>query len=461
MKKKLAINGGKKLTEEFFPSQNTIGNEEKKAVLDVMNNGRLSGFRANYCPEAMGGPSVQRLEREFEKRFNSKHAISVNSATSGLQIACGAAELCHSSEVIVSPFSMTCSATAPLIWGAVPIFADIEKDHYCLDPDDVERKITHKTKAIIPVSIFGQCYDPRINEIAKKHNLIVIEDAAQAIGSDIMIMGEPFESSLGDFGTNANAKPCIERSCEIKKTGTLGDLGIFSFNFGKHITCGEGGMIMTDDDDLAARCRLLRNNGEAVIHGMPKDKRPKYYNIIGFNMRMTEIDAAIVYEQLKKLDNFINQRRNNVHVLNHYLSKIPAITPSGIRPNATHSYYVCSYQWDSTKADGLHRDKFINAVKAELTPRLGREGEGVPIGCGYIEPLYRMPIFQDRKLYKGMGDWPFMGQTYHNGDCPVCEDLWKDKLFLTLYHAPTSNTENMMTVKDAFLKVWENRDEIK
>jgi len=441
---KLAINGGEKLTEKYFPSQNTISQKEKDAVLKVMDKGRLSGYRANNCPEFNGGPSVQKLEKEFEKKFNAKHAIAVNSATSGLHVACGAAELRLHDEVIVTPFSMTCSATAPLVWNATPVFADIEKDYYCLDPDDVERKITKNTKAIIAVSIFGQPYDPRINEIAKKHNLIVIEDAAQAIGSKYTFDSQ-FKNGVFEYS---------------KAAGTLGDMGIFSFNFGKHITCGEGGMILTDNDDLAYRCRLIRNHAEAVIHGLPEKERPDYFNMIGYNLRMTEIDAAIVSEQLKKLDNFVFQRRNNVNVLNHYFNEIPAIAPSGIRPNATHSYYVCSFQWDSTKADGIHRDLFIEAVKAELTPRLGREGEGVPIGTGYIEPLYLMPIFQRRKLYRGLGHWPFGKVKYQKGDCPVCEDLYDDKLFLTLYHAPTSTTDDMELVAKAFLKVWNTRYEL-
>jgi len=387
-----------------------------------MKNGRLSGYRGNWCNEFYGGPEIQRLEKTFKEKFNSNHAIAVNSCTSGLQIACGAIGLQPGDEVIVTPYSMTCSATAPMIFGATPVFADIEKDYYCLDPDSVESKITDKTKAIIVVSLFGQPYDPRINEIAYEHNLIVIEDAAQAIGS----------------------------TYKNNYAGILGDIGVFSFNYGKHLTCGEGGMIVAHDDFLAMKCRLVSNHAEAVIDGMNKESRftanpyIRQKNMVGFNMRMTELNAAILSEQLKKLDKIIEQRIENVTYLNARLSQIPAISISPVRENCTHTYYVLSYQWDQDKADGLHRDEFTEAVKAELTSRQDREGEGIPIGNGYITPLYKMPLF-----------------NYPDDICPVCEDLSYNKLFLTLYHAPNSTLADMYDVANAFEKCWENRNEIK
>jgi len=454
---KLAIHGGDPIRTEFFPSQNTIDEKEIKAVMDIMNGGRLSGYRANWGKEFWGGPAIQALEKQWQEKFNVKHAIPCNSATSGLQIACGAIGLGPYDEVIVTPYSMTCSATAPLVWDAIPIFADIEPDYYCLDPKSIEEKITPETKAIIAVSIFGQPYSWEINKIAKKHGLMVIEDAAQAIGSHL-------------YG-----KDTPDRN-ETLAAGTLGDIGVYSFNYGKHITCGEGGMIVTDNDDLALRCRLIMNHAEAVINDMIYNKHadggliiPPRYNMLGFNMRMTELQAVIVSEQLKKFDDLLHDRKNNVQPLSHYLGEIPPITFSPTRPNCTHSYYVCSFQWDQDQADGLHRNDFINAVKAELPPRIHRESEDVQIGCGYIKPVYLFPIFQNRKLYEGCGEYPFnmspkkiKGEynNYQKGSCPVCEDLWENKLFLTLYHAPNSTPEDCMDVAKAFEKVWENRKEL-
>ncbi|MBU2685619.1 MAG: DegT/DnrJ/EryC1/StrS family aminotransferase [Gammaproteobacteria bacterium] len=457
---KLALFGGTPIREYLFPSQNTMDQREIDAVIEVMKRGRLSGYRGNWCPEFMGGPSVQQLEKEWQKRFNIKHAISVNSATSGLHVACGAIGLKQGDEVIVTPYSMTCSATAPMIYGATPIFADIEKDYFCLNPDSIEERITPNTKAIIVVSLFGQPYDIRINEIAKKHNLIVIEDAAQAVGS----MTWEYETIIAS-GLQMQTR---KDGC-TKYAGTLGDIAVYSFNYGKHMTCGEGGMLVTNNDNLALHCQLIRNHAEAIINGMPdlpifhhcfENKKTGIdievsliKNLIGFNMRMTELQAVIVSEQLKKFDELQAQRLINVCLLNGALSTIPAIEIGKIRPDCTHTYYVLPYQWNSEKADGSHRDRFIEAVKAELTEREGREGEGVPIGCGYIKPLYLMPLFQNNRFHFIL--------NYRKGSCPVCEDLWKDRLFLTLYQAPNSTQEDMQDVAEAFLKVWEYRSELK
>jgi len=432
---KLALFGGPKVREDLFPSQNTFDHEEMQAVWRVMKEGRLSGYRGSWCPEFFGGPEIQALETEWKKKFNVKHAIAVNSCTSGLHVACGAIGLTPGSEVIVTPYSMTCSSTAPMIYGAIPVFADI--DNYCaLDPKSIEERITPNTKAIIVVSLFGMPYNPKINNIAKKHGLLIIEDAAQAIGSGLSL---GYDEANGEHFIHA---------------GNLGDIGVYSFNFGKHINAGEGGIVVTNNDDLAFRVRLFANHGEAVISAMnPEESRNMISeNIVGFNMRMTELQAAIIRVQLKKLDGFIKTRRENVNTLHNILEQIPAITLSPIRDNCTHSYYVDSYLWDSKQAKNLYRDKFIEAVKAELTPRAGREGEGVPIGCGYISPLYLMPLFQQQNP---------LSPNYKKGSCPNCEDLSFNKLFLSLFHAPRSTKDDMKDVGKAFQKVWENRKELK
>ena len=414
----LAIHGGTPVREHLFPSQNTMDIRESIAVSEVMRDGRLSGYRGSWCNEFYGGPEIQALEKDWKEKFGGKHAIPVNSCTSGLQVACGAIGLQPDDEVIVTPYSMTCSATAPMLYGARPVFADVDPNTFCLNPDSVEQKITSKTKAIIVVDLFGHPFDvDEIYEIANRHDLAVIEDAAQALGA----------------------------TWKNIKTGTLGDIGVFSFNYGKHLTCGEGGMIVTDNDDLAMKCRLLSNHSEAVINGMPEVERIKYQHLPqGFNMRMTELQACIIREQMTKFDALLEKRMANVNYLIEALSGIPAIIGPRIKKNCTHTFYVLAFKWDNYFADGIHRDTFIEAVKAELTPRHDRDGEGVPIGCGYIKPLYRMPIFGVKENL-----------------CPVCEDLWQNKLFLTLYHAPNSTIEDMKDIVAAFYKVWACRDELK
>lgn len=451
---KLAVHGGNPVRKKPFPSQNTMDYHEYEAVIDIMRKGRLSGYRASWNKEFWGGPAIQALEEQWQKKFNVKHAIPVNSCTSGLQIACGAIGLePGESQIIVSPYSMTCSATAPLLWGATPVFADILEKYQSLDPKSVEEQIGPRTKAIIVVDLFGQIYNSEINKIAKKYNLIVIEDAAQAIGSHL----------YGKDTPNRN---------ETIAAGTLGDIGVYSFNYGKHISAGEGGMIVTNNDELAMKMRLLMNHSEAVINSAQLEtlrsdhilNKINFNHMFGFNMRMTELSACIISEQLKKFDDLLCQRLNNVQILNYYLNEIPPITPYPTMPKNTNSYYVCSFEFDNKKSDGISRNTFINAVKAELPPRIGRENEDCGIGNGYIKPIYLMNLFQDRKQQKKFQKSAFATfpiTNYEKGSCPVAEDLYENKLFLTILHAPNSTTEDMKDICNAFEKVWENRDELK
>jgi len=448
---KLAINGGPKIRTKLFPSQITTGEEEAQAAAAVIRSGRLSHFRGSWNKNFYGGEQIQALENEWAKKFNVKSAISVNSATSGLIVACGAIGLAPGDEVIVTPWSMSCSATAPLWWNAIPVFCDIEYDHYCLDPRSIEERITDRTKAIIVVDLFGQPYSYEINKIARKYGLIIIEDAAQAIGSHL-------------YG-----KDTSDRN-ETLAAGTIGDIGIYSLTHGKHLTSGEGGVIVTDNEDLAFKCQLIRNHAEAVINDMnisdEHNKDELSNNMLGLNVRMTEVTAAIARCQLQKLDGFIEEKQKNVKRLHEALEDIPAIKPSPIRDNCTHSYYVQSFKWDA-EAAGIHRDKYIEAVKAELTPEEGRESEGVPIGCGYIKPLNLFPLFQNGRLYGGTS-YPFnlaprgnMAENYAPGSCPVAERLWKDELFLWRLQSLPLTVEDINDVGQAFSKVWENRRELK
>lgn len=453
----------------LFPDQNTLDHREKEAINRVLERGRLSYYRGTASPEFYGGPEIQNLEKKWSERWGSKYSIACNSATSGLHIACGAIGLKPGDEVIVTPWSMTCSATAPLIYGAIPVFADIEKDYFCLDPDSVESRITERTKAIIVVDLFGQGYDPRLNEIAEKHNLFIVEDAAQAVGSKWTKIEKHDNPDLE--ATRYGGAPFWYIDSK-KYAGTFGHIGVYSFNFGKHLTCGEGGMIVTDDPILNAKCRLLMNHAESVVNDdnetcieiFPSLTLEQYTGLVGFNMRMTEIQAAIALVQLDKFDELQKVRMENVSYLNDKLSEFDFIEPVKIRPGFTHTYYALPYLFSQEKA-GTHRDQFIEKVKSKLAPRAGRDGEGVQIGCGYIKPIYLMPLFQERKHWafnnienlhdcKGLPYHLFSRSECNNsskeldclygpGSCPTCEKLWKDELFLTLMHSPNSTINDM------------------
>ncbi len=424
---KLAINGGKPVRTKPFPAYITVGKEEKKAVCKVIDSGCLSKYLGAWHEQFNGGTQVQALEKEWAEYFGTKHAIAVNSCTSGLYCATGATGVEPGDEIIVSPYTMSASATAPLIYNAIPVFADIEEDYYCLEPEDVERKITPKTRAIIVVDIFGQPYNAEaINAIAKKHNLIVIEDVAQAPGAKL----------------------------NGKYAGTLGDIGVFSLNYHKHIQSGEGGIIVTDNDELAEKCRLIRNHAEAVVEGMGViDLR----NMIGFNYRMTEIEAAISRIQLKKLSQLNKKRIENVLYFEKKISKLPCINIPKIRSGAEHVYYVHACKFNS-KVAGIGRNVFIEAIRAELPYNELREQEGVKLGSGYVKPLYLQPMFQNKIAY-GSDGYPFSESSvnYDKGICPVTERMHFSELFSHEFILPSMQKSDIDDVVVAFEKVWEGR----
>lgn len=434
---KLAINGGEKVRTEKFPAYKPIGKEELEHSKQVFKDSIFSRFLGCWHEDFYGGPQVQALEKKWAEYFGVKHAISVNSATSALYCAVGAIKTEPFDEIIVSPYTMCASATAPLIYNAIPVFADVEPDCFCLDVKSIEEKITDKTRAIIVVDILGQPYNAtEINALAKKHNLKVIEDCAQA----------PYAKLNGKFA------------------GTLGDIGIYSLNYHKHIHSGEGGILVTNDDELANKLRLIRNHAEAVVEAKgDKD----LVNMFGFNYRMTEIECAIANEQLSKLENLVIERRKNIEYIENALKEIPFLTMPKVRNGAEHSYYMHAFLFDE-KIAGIHRNDFVKAVCAELTPIELRETEGIKVGCGYVKPLYLAPMFQNKIAYGSKGfPWNYAEKennriyNYSKGICPVVEDLHFNKLITHEYMRPGMTQKDLDDFIKAFYKVAENIHKIK
>lgn len=419
---KLAINGGPKVRNSLFPNQNTVGEKEIRAAELVLRSGKLTGYQGNWSNAFYGGPAIHNLESAWKRYFNTDYVVAVNSCTSGLIAALGAINLRPGEEVIVTPYSMTCSATAPLAWGGIPVFADIDPDTYCLDPKDVEAKITPKTKAILVVDLFGHPFSKEINEIAERHGLYIIEDAAQALGA---VRNNQF-------------------------AGTLGNIGVHSFNQGKHITCGEGGIMTAKDPSIAHACRLMMNHAEAVNHGISLQKNPAgilldHLHRFGFNLRLTEIQAAIVTQQLHRYKEFQNKRLANINNLLQLLFEIPCLEMPHVDWNCSHSYYVMPLKYDKGIAKGVHRDRFVEAVRAELAPSKGRESEGVTIGAGYITPIYRMPVFD-----------------IQDDLCPNAEHAQSESLIIVhRMFGPNSGPAEMIDIAEAFYKVWSNLEELR
>jgi perosamine synthetase len=429
---KLAISGGSPVRSEPFPAYVTVGKEERDAVSRVIDSGILSHYLGCCHEQFMGGPEVRALEEEWATYFGVKHAIAVNSCTSGLYCAVGAVGIEAGDECIVTPWTMCATATAPLIWGGIPVFADVEPDCFCLDAASVEARISTKTKAILAVDLFGQPYDAdRINALALKHHIPVIEDCAQAPGAAL------------------NGKP----------TGLLGDIGVFSLNYHKHIHCGEGGIVVTNNDDYATRIRLIRNHAEAVVEDMGVTN---IVNLVGFNFRMTELEAAVARCQLRKLSDLNQRRSDNVTWLEEKLRTLPFLTMPKVRDEGKHAYYVHACLYDDMIAE-MPAETFVKAVSAELPPFRLREKEGSKLGVGYVKPLYRLPMFQKRIAF-GTNHYPFSTapeRDYASVNCLVCEKLHAGHIITHEFMLPSLTTSDLTDVVDAFFKVWENRNELR
>lgn len=417
----LAINGGKPIRSCGWLDNFTIGEEEKRAALRVMDGGYLSLFEGSHTPDVpfsfRGGPEVHALEEEWCEYYGSKHSISMNSATSGLYAAIGALDIGYGDEVIVSPYTMSACAIAPLIYGAIPVFADVELETGCLDPSSIEKLITPRTKAILVVHQFGIPADmERIMSIAANFNIHIIEDCAQAHGAMI----------------------------QQRYVGTFGSIGIFSLNVNKTIQTGEGGVCITNDDDLAYRLQLIRNHGEAVV-GPAEYKN--ITNIAGFNYRMTEMQAAIAREQLKKLNMLNSQRLELVEKLSDGLAEYDFLrVPSG-RLNDHSTYYVYPLRFLPKVAD-TSRNDFVKAANAE----------GALFYQGYTQPLYLQPLYQKRKLFKY--DYPFSAvenqgcrMEYEEGICPNSERLYFEEMIINEHIRAPNTLDDVADLLEIFNKV--------
>lgn len=461
----LAINGGKKLMQGYFPAQPSVGQSEYNALKKVFERKILSGYRGNFIPQFWGGVEVQALEQQFSDMFDVKYSLAVNSCTSALHIACGAIGLQPGDEVIVTPWSMSCSATAPLLYGAIPVFADIEEDTFCLDPKSVETCITDRTKAIIVVDLFGGIFNQEIMKIAEKHGLYVIEDAAQAIGAYF------YKEKEEEYWSASDMPVKLKRTIHDNRqyAGTFGHIGCFSFTQGKHLTAGEGGMIVTDNEELMMKCAMIRNHAEAVCSSMSPRYQSLYNNLLGLNLRMTELQAAILQHQLERLNGFINKRERNVRELYKLLTKFDFIEKpkikAGTEKRQSHAYYVQPFIYNRDVAPrGLHRDRYIDAVKAELGVEEGRIDRGVPLGNGYIQPLYRMPIFQEKTHWAFRNartkNNPTPDYSDYENSCPVVEKLWEDRVFVSLLHGLRLHDIHIDIITQAFQKVCDNIEEL-
>jgi perosamine synthetase len=355
-----------------------LGREEVEAVRRVFESGVL-----------VQGERTRLFEEEFAEYIDAEHAVAVANGTLALDTALKAIEICPGDEVVTSAFSFIASSNCVLFQGAKPVFADIDPRSFNIDPSDAAEKITSKTKAIIPVHLFGQTAEmDALKEIAEDHRIALVEDAAQAHGAEF----------------------------KGRKAGGLGDMGCFSFYATKNMTTGEGGMITTNNSELARKARLIRNHGDTG----------KYHHVIlGYNYRMSEASAAVGSVQLRKLDKLNEKRRKNAEALTEGIEKIFGLTPPHVNHNVKHVFY--QYVVRVEEDYPMERDKLAEHLW----------GKGVDVAVHYPTPVYEQPLYRDLGY----------GKTV----CPVAEDACRRVLSLPVH--PSVTEEDITYVLDILKEV--------
>lgn len=359
------------MREKFLPyGLHDLSDEDKEAVKEVLDGDWITT-----------GPKVQEFENAICSYVNAKYGVAVNSGTSALDIAYAALDLPLGSEVITTPFTFAATSSMLITNRLKPVFADIQKDTYNIDPEKIEEKITNKTKAIAYVDYAGQpCDIKHIKEIAEKHNLLLVEDAAHAIGAEY----------------------------DGKKVGTFADITEFSFHPVKHITTGEGGLCTTNNEELAQHMRLLRN------HGMDKEVKERFgpksgwsydIKILGRNYRITDIQCALGISQLKRLDEFLEKRKAIVQTYNEAFESVDKVTTPVVRDNVTHAWHLYTILLDKS----VDRNQFFTEMRKR----------NIGVNVHYI-PIYNFTYYKNNLKISPK-------------DYPVTEDVFSRIITLPLF----------------------------
>lgn len=404
----LYIFGGEKANVKEFPKWPQYNEEDESAILNVLHSCRWS-YTYNYekgKTKDLG--YVERLENAISKRLCCKHVLAVSNCTNALEMAVKAIGIQPGDEVIVSSYSFISSATCVLSAGGIPVFADIDYDTWNFDIDSLLKCITENTRAIIPVHFGGQpCDMENICRIAKKFNLKIIEDAAQALGA-----------SFND-----------------RMVGSIGDIGCFSMQSSKNLTCGEGGIIATNDDNYYNKVYSLHNLGRTIV-GQWYD-----HESLGSNSRMTEFQAALACSQLSRLCVQEELRYKNAKYLDYLLGEIPGISVRKVMTgNVKPIYHLYCFRYMTDLWKGLSRKRFVMLLNSE----------GIPCVTGYKYPLYRYSIFNECFSSKG---------TNISHLCEISELTCREAVWLP-NNVLLGDKAQMKAIQKAILKIYENLDKL-
>lgn len=390
----LAIEGGRPTRRIPLPyARQSLDETDIAAVNEVLRSDWLTT-----------GPKIEEFENTFAQAVGALEAVAVSSGTAALHAAMSAVRIGPGEEVIVPAMTFAASANCAVFQGGTPVFADVDPETLLLDPADVERKITSRTRAVIAVDYAGQpCDYPALRSLANRHGLLIIDDAAHALGARL----------------------------EGRPVGSLADLNTFSFHPVKHITTGEGGMVTCDDAALATSLRAFRNHG--ITHGSRGRAEPgnHYYAMtqLGYNYRLTDFQCALGLSQLRRLGDFVARRQAIAARYNDALGRMGAIKPLHVRPKVSHAYHLYVIQLDLSRLTAC-RDEICRALWAE----------GIRVNVHYI-PVHLHPFYRER-----FGTGP--------GICPVAEAAYEKILTLPLF--PGMTDEDVSDVIVAMLKVLEH-----
>jgi dTDP-4-amino-4,6-dideoxygalactose transaminase len=393
----LALAGGKPLRSTSYPSWPQAGPEELTALERVLRSGNWS---SSY------GSEVRTFEESFAEYQHARQGICVNSGEAALILAFKALQIPPGSEVIIPAYTFVASATAVVQVGAIPVFVDVDPDTYCIAPRALEEAIGPQTAAIMPVHFAGLPADMApIMELAQHHGLKVLEDAAQAWGAH--------------YGDRA--------------VGAIGDAGGFSFQASKNLTAGEGGIIVTDDAEVAATCRSLADCGRAVT------EQRYSHALLGGNHRMTEFQGAVLRAQLDRYPGQLALRTRNAAVLTAELKGLPGVVPLELPMDRKHSWHLYVMRVDPQEFGGVSKATLVKALVAE----------GIPAAVGYSSPPYQQPVFKDGGV----------AESRHMA-CPVAERACQTEAIWVRHPALLGSEEDSLDVARALAKLQAHNHEL-
>ncbi len=361
----------------------SIDEEDIKAVVDVLRSDWLTT-----------GPKVAEFEEAFSRNVGAKYAIAVSSGTAALHAAMFALGICPGHEVIVPTLTFASSANCVVYQGGTPVFADVAPDTLLIDPQEVERRITPRTKAIIAVDYTGQpCDYDALKEIGERHHLSLVADACHSLGA----------------------------AYRGRLVGTLADLSVFSFHPVKHITTGEGGMITTDNKEYAERLRIFRNHGILTDHRQRERQDSWFYEMVdlGYNYRITDFQCALGMSQMKKLPRWLARRQEIARQYDAAFAGIKGIKPLAVKSEVRHAYHLYVIRMNQAET-GVERGEFFRALRSR----------GIGVNVHYV-PVHLHPFYQNRF---GTG----------RGLCSVAESAYEQILSLPMYPAMTDEQINIV-----------------